>query len=81
MEQIRYITVNTKMSDGPYFPYLHKINLTNPLEFLTYNFQDFVADFGGYLGLLLGHSVLNFFDLAWALADRLHRSFVEKNVI
>ncbi len=26
-------------------------------EVLLYNFQNFVADFGGYLGLLLGSSI------------------------
>lgn len=31
-------------------------------EFFDYGFKDFVADFGGYLGLLLGHSILSFFD-------------------
>jgi hypothetical protein len=63
------------------FPTYNMINLTNLTEFLTYNSQDFVSDFGGYLGLLLGQSVLNFFDLAWALADRLSKSIAVKNVI
>ena len=30
-------------------------------EYLTYDTNSFVADFGGYLGLLLGHSVLSFY--------------------
>ena len=33
-----------------------------PLKYLTYDGNDFVADFGGYLGLLLGHSILTFYD-------------------
>ncbi len=32
------------------------------LKNLLYGWSNFVADFGGYLGLLLGHSVLSFYD-------------------
>ena len=32
-------------------------------QFLTYTFANFVADFGGYLGLLLGHSLLSLYDI------------------
>ena len=28
-----------------------------------YTFANFVADFGGYLGLLLGHSLLSLYDI------------------
>jgi hypothetical protein len=31
-------------------------------QYLTYDLSNFVADFGGYLGLLLGHSLLSFYD-------------------
>ena len=31
-------------------------------EYLTYDNNDFLADVGGYLGLLLGHSVLTICD-------------------
>jgi hypothetical protein len=33
-------------------------------QYLTYDAQSLVADIGGYLGLLLGHSVLSFYDIA-----------------
>ena len=31
-------------------------------QYYTYDFQNFLADFGGYLGLLLGYSLLGFYD-------------------
>ena len=31
-------------------------------QYYTYDFQNFLADFGGYLGLLLGYSILGFYD-------------------
>ena len=31
-------------------------------QYYTYGLNSFVADFGGYLGLLLGHSILSEFD-------------------
>ena len=31
-------------------------------QYYTYGLNSFVADFGGYLGLLLGHSILSAFD-------------------
>ena len=36
---------------------------------LSYGFANFVADFGGYLGLLLGGSLLAFFDIIWNTCD------------
>ena len=33
-------------------------------EYIDYDFNDFIADVGGYLGLLLGHSVLSFYYLS-----------------
>ena len=41
---------------------LYQQTLKVPKEYLTYDGNDFVADFGGYLGLLLGHSILTFYD-------------------
>ena len=32
-------------------------------QYLTYDRKSFVADFGGYLGLLLGSSLLTIYDL------------------
>ena len=31
-------------------------------QYYTYGVNSFVSDFGGYLGLLLGHSILSVFD-------------------
>ncbi len=31
----------------------------------AYRLSNFIADFGGYLGLLLGGSLLSFFDFTW----------------
>jgi hypothetical protein len=33
-------------------------------QYLVYGLPDLIADFGGFLGLLLGYSVLSFFDLS-----------------
>ena len=33
-------------------------------QLFTYDFNTYVADFGGYLGLLLGYSIVSFFDKA-----------------
>ena len=33
-------------------------------QYFTYDFNTYVADFGGYLGLLLGYSIGSFFDKA-----------------
>ena len=32
-------------------------------QYYTYDFNTFVANFGGYLGLLLGYSIVSFFDM------------------
>jgi hypothetical protein len=34
-------------------------------EHFTYQWENFVADFGGYLGLLLGASLLDIYDLTF----------------
>ena len=33
------------------------------VQYYSYGLHDLIADFGGYLGLLLGHSLLSFFDI------------------
>lgn len=40
-------------------------------EVLRYDSKDIVADFGGYLGLLLGFSILNLFDLMLEAAEKI----------
>ena len=32
-------------------------------QYYTYDFNSYVSDFGGYLGLLLGYSIVSFFDM------------------
>ncbi len=34
-------------------------------EYMIYGFDSLIADVGGYLGLLLGHSLLSLFNGAW----------------
>ena len=33
-------------------------------QYYTYDWNSFVADVGGYMGLLLGHSLLSYYDVA-----------------
>ena len=33
-------------------------------EYLVYDFNNFIADIGGYLGLLLGHSILSVYSMS-----------------
>ena len=42
--------------------YFGKDRFTVKRQYYTYDFQNFLADFGGYLGLLLGYSILGFYD-------------------
>ena len=49
---------------SPHFRY------TEYIQYYTYDAKSFVADFGGFLGLLLGSSILTFYDLfkKWSIA-------------
>jgi hypothetical protein len=38
--------------------------------YYTYDATSFFADLGGYLGLLLGHSMLSFYDMAKPIGMR-----------
>ena len=49
--------------------YFGKYLFTVKKQYYTYNFQDFLADFGGYLGLLLGYSILGFYDTLTDIAN------------
>ena len=40
-------------------------------QYYTYDFQNLLADFGGYLGLLLGYSLLGFYDMLAVLIERI----------
>ena len=40
-------------------------------ETLAYKFQDLFADFGGYLGLLLGASIMSLYDIIMEVISRL----------
>ena len=45
-------------------------------EYVVYDFNDFIADVGGYLGLLLGHSVLSIYHMSveWFALTKVWRS-------
>ena len=40
-------------------------------QYYTYDYPDLIADFGGFLGLLLGHSILSLYDRVFYLFSRL----------
>ncbi len=42
-------------------------------EYFLYRFSSLIADFGGYLGLLMGHSLLSLYDTWRDLALKLLR--------
>ena len=48
-------------------------------EYVVYDFNDFIADVGGYLGLLLGHSVLSiyFMSMEWFTHTKIWRSIFQ----
>ena len=48
-------------------------------EYLTYDSNDFLADVGGYLGLLLGHSVLTICDWLILMTGRLTKASCGRN--
>ena len=48
-------------------------------QYLTYDYRSFVADFGGYLGLLLGSSLLTFYDLFKRWATTIIRCIKDKS--
>ena len=68
-KQIRLETVQETTSDST-DPIMHlnfqyrdgKYNLNE--EYLVYDYYNFIADIGGYLGLLLGHSILSVYSMS-----------------
>jgi hypothetical protein len=52
-------------------------------QYLVYGLPDLIADFGGFLGLLLGYSVLSFFDLGRKMCKSIQRfknSLIQMNI-
>ena len=47
-------------------------------EILVYNYQDLIADFGGYLGLLLGASIISMYDIVKEFILKIKNSTVLK---
>ena len=43
-------------------------------QFLTFTVSDFIANVGGYLGLLLGHSIMSLYDGIIRLSSKIVRS-------
>ena len=44
-------------------------------EYYTYDTANIIADFGGYLGLLLGYSILGFYDNSIGVLSRLRANW------
>ena len=40
-------------------------------QYVTYDYDSFIADVGGYLGLLLGYSVLSLFQDAAGIVEKI----------
>ena len=51
-------------------------------EYFVYNFNDFIADVGGFLGLLLGHSVLSMYHMSaeWFADTKIWRALFKRSV-
>ena len=51
-------------------------------EYVIYDMNDFIADVGGYLGLLLGHSVLSiyFMSVEWFTHTKIWRSLFKGQI-
>ena len=49
-------------------------------EYYTYAMYSFIADFGGYLGLLLGASILSFYDDTSTFLSFVKSYFVTKRL-
>ena len=62
------LTMSFKFEDGSY---------QFDEEYIVYDFNDFIADVGGYLGLLLGHSVLSMYNMSfeWFTGTKMLSSF------
>ena len=52
------------------------------LQYYSYDFNSFIADVGGYLGLLLGHSIYSFYNVVaeWIRSRKDTLCSREKNV-
>ena len=53
---------------------MHDSSYLQEEQYLIYDYNGFIADIGGYMGLLLGSSILSLFDLAEKFLRALHKS-------
>ena len=44
-------------------------------EYLTYDYNSFIADVGGYLGLLLGYSILSIYEFLGSCTCKTFKAF------
>ena len=63
-----------------------KFEINNPVltvqeEAKFYQMSDFIADFGGYMGLLLGASCFTFYELGEAFAKKFTSSSSQKKIV
>ena len=48
-------------------------------EMVMYDFKDFIGDFGGYLGLFLGGSILSLFEMLDKFIEKFKTRKIENN--
>ena len=57
---------------------MHDTSYVNEEQYVIYDFNSFIADVGGYMGLLLGSSILSLFDEVESLISALCMSAIKK---
>ena len=57
---------------------MHDTSFVEKEEYLIYDFNSFIADVGGYMGLLLGSSILSLYDEAERLISNICRSTLKR---
>jgi hypothetical protein len=63
-DNVTWITFSLSYLSGRY---------TEKQQYPIYGISDLLSDFGGYLGLLLGHSILDVFDIGQLALKRCSR--------
>ena len=58
------------------FSFQRGIPVTTIKQSLAYTWNNFIADFGGYLGLLLGASLLSIYDSGTAIIEKYIRKII-----